>query len=190
MMTSTQKLILLQNLFLLSFGPMLLQGCGAEESSVQVSHVPLAIYETQWPSDKAGMSKTQGPIQFRYRLEEFEGGQFKLYGFARTSLRNVGSWNIELLGLDAQRLDSTAIEVQKTGSLEVGEIIQRQFSFKLTESSQKSVGLRVAAIIGEQMVTKTFKVKLGPILPVVVETCETTELCERILGGKTTVEGL
>jgi len=179
------------------FGPALavaifsvcLVGCSLEALKPEGMQ-PKAVFETDWPKTMNGKGKTQGPIQFRYRLEEFEGGKFTLHAFARTSLRNVGPWSIELSGTDLPKLDSDTTVLQKSGQQSDGQSIHRQFSFKLDDLSQEWVSLRVAVTIGNQKVAKTFKVKLGPISTVVVETCEVGVTCERELKGATSVRPL
>jgi len=166
-----------------------LVGCIDEKPTAEPMG-PLAVYETDWPQSGASKGKTQGPIQFRYRLEEVEGGKFTLHAFARTSLRNVGPWSIELIGTDLPKLDSDTTVLQKSGQQSDGQSIHRQFSFKLDDLSQEWVSLRVAVTIGNQKVAKTFKVKLGPISTVVVETCEVGVTCERELKGATSVRPL
>ena len=165
-------------LFLLS---LLMTGC-ADQVGEEVGSNPIALQETNWNSATSG--KTSGPIQFRYRLEEHEGRLFKLRIFARSAIGALEGWNIDVMESGLKLADGTTA-LSKANGADSSPVVSRQFEFRDEASELEAVAVKVEVVIGNQLASKTFKVKLGPDLETAVEICKAGILCERTVPAKT-----
>jgi len=164
------------NLLVLVFMSLLMTGC-ADQISGEVRSKPIALKETNWNSATSG--KTSGPIQFRYRLEEHEGRLFKLRIFARSALGDLEGWNIDVTESGLKLTEGTTALLKANGADSL-PMASRQFEFRDEASEFEAVSVKVEVFVGNQLASKTFKVKLGPDSEKAVEICESTVTsCER-----------
>ena len=163
------------------FISLLMTGC-ADQISGEVRSKPIALQETNWNFATSG--KTSGPIQFRYRLEEHEGRLFKLRIFARSAIRGLEGWNIDVMESGLKLADGTTA-LSKANGADSSPVVSRQFEFRDEASDFEAVAVKVEVVIGNQLASKTFKVKLGPDSEKAVEICKAGILCERTVPAKT-----
>jgi hypothetical protein len=167
-------------LLVLVFVSLLMTGC-ADQITEEVGSEPIAFQETNWNSAISG--KTSGPIQFRYRLEEHEGRLFKLRIFARSAIRGLEDWNIDVMESGLKLAEGTTALLKVNGA-DSSRVVSRQFEFKDEASDFEAVAVKVEVVIGNQLASKTFKVKLGPDSETAVKVCEPGRSCERALPAK------
>ena len=168
-------------LLVLVFVSILMTGC-ADQTGEEVGAKPIALQETNWNSASSG--KTSGPIQFRYRLEEHEGRLFKLRIFARSAIGRLEGWNIDVMESGLKLAEGTTA-LLKANSADSSPVVSRQFEFRDEASEFEGVAVKVEVVIGNQLASKTFKVKLGPDSETAVEICKAGILCERTVPAKT-----
>ena len=167
-------------LLVLVFVSLLMTGC-ADQISEEVGSKPIALQETNWNSASSG--KSSGPIQFRYRLEEHEGRLFKLRIFARSALGDLEGWNIDVTESGLKLAEGTTALLKADGADSL-PMVSRQFEFRDEASEFEAIAVQVEVVIGNQLASKTFKVKLGPDSETAVEICEPGISCERALPAK------
>lgn len=167
-------------LFVLVFMSVLMTGC-TDQIGEEVGSKPIALQETNWNSATSG--KTSGPIQFRYRLEEHEGRLFKLRIFARSALGELEGWNIDVLESGLKLAEGTTALLKANGADSM-PMVSRQFEFRDETSEFEAVAVKIEVVIGNQLASKTFKVKLGPDSEKAVKVCEPGISCERALPAK------
>ena len=156
-------------------------GC-TDQIGEEVGSKPIALQETDWNSVTRG--KTSGPIEFRYRLEEHEGRLFKLRIFARSAIGALEGWNIDVMESGLKLAEGTTALLKANGA-DSSSVVSRQFEFRDEASDFEAVAVKVEVVIGNQLVSKTFKVKLGPDSETAVEICKAGILCERTVPAKT-----
>jgi hypothetical protein len=154
-------------LLVLVFMSLLMTGC-TDQIGEEVGSQSIALQETDWNSAISG--KTSGPIQFRYRLEEHEGRLFKLRVFARSALGDLEGWNIDVTESGLKLADGTTA-VLKGNSADSLPMVSRQFEFRDEASEFDDIAVKVEVVIGNQLASKNFKVKLGPDSETAVEIC-------------------
>jgi len=162
-------------LLVLVFVSLLMAGC-TDQIAQKVGSKPIALQETNWNSAISG--KTAGPIQFRYRLEEHEGRVFKLRIFARSAVGGLEGWNIDVTerGLKLAEGSTALLKVNGANS---EPMVSRQFEFRDEASEFEAVTVRVEAIVGNQLASNTFNVKLGPDAETAVKICRDVDTsCE------------
>ena len=163
-------------LLVLVFVSLLMTGC-ADQITEEVGSKPIALQETNWNSAISG--KTSGPIQFRYLLEEHEGRLFKLRIFARSAIGALEGWNIDVMESGLKLADGTTA-LSKANGADSSPIVSRQFEFRDEASAFEAVAVKVEVVVGNQLASKTFKVKLGPDSETAVEICDgAVSSCER-----------
>lgn len=163
-------------LLVLVFMSLLTTGC-TDQIGEEVRSKPIALQETNWNSAISG--KTSGPIQFRYRLEEHEGRLFKLRIFARSAIGGLEGWNIDVMESGLKLADGTTALLKVNGA-NSEPMVSRQFEFRDEASEFEAVTVRVEAIVGNQLASKTFNVKLGPDAETAVKICRDVDTsCER-----------
>ena len=163
-------------LLVLVFVSLLMTGC-ADQITEEVGSKPIALQETNWNSAISG--KTSGPIQFRYRLEEHEGRLFKLRIFARSAIGGLEGWNIDVMESGLKLADGTTA-LSKANGADSSPVVSRQFEFRDEASAFEAVAVKVEVVVGNQLASKTFKVKLGPDSETAVEICAgAVSSCER-----------
>ena len=167
-------------LLVLVFMSLLTTGC-TDQIGEEVRSKPIALQETNWNSAISG--KTSGPIQFRYRLEEHEGRLFKLRIFARSALGELEGWNIDVLESGLKLAEGTTALLKANGADSM-PMVSRQFEFRDETSEFEAVAVKIEVVIGNQLASKTFKVKLGPDSEKAVKVCEPGISCERALPAK------
>ncbi len=167
-------------LLVLVFSSALMTGC-ADQTGEEARSTPITLQETNWNSTISG--KTSGPIQFRYRLEEHDGRLFKLRIFARSAIGGLEGWNIDLMESGLKLADGTTA-LSKANGADSSTAVSRQFAFRDEASDFDAVAVKVEVVIGNQLASKTFKVKLGPDSESAVEICESGTSCERALPAK------
>ena len=167
-------------LLVLVFMSLLMTGC-TDQIGEAVRSKPIALQETNWNSAISG--KTSGPIQFRYRLEEHEGRLFKLRIFARSALGDLEGWNIDVTESGLKLAEGTTALLKANGAGS-SSVVSRQFEFRDEASDFEAVAVKVEVVIGNQLASKTFKVKLGPDSETAV-VCKAGILCERTVPAKT-----
>lgn len=167
-------------LLVLVFSSVMITGC-TDQIGREVGSKPIALKETNWNAARGG--KTSGPIQFRYRLEEHEGRLFKLRIFARSAIGGLESWNIDVMESGLKLADGTTA-LSKANGADSSPVVSRQFEFRDEASDFEAVAVKVEVVIGNQLASKTFKVKLGPDSETAVEICEPGTSCERALPAK------
>ena len=142
----------------------ILLASGCQDQSIEVHRIaPLSTYESDWSSMASGAMKTHGPIQFRYRLEEYDGRSFKLDAFARTAIKGVGPITFDLMS----DLPKTALVESKSLQKPFSEAgyasAERRFEFSDPQNYMDQVTVRIEIVLGNQVARKTFNVSLGPI---------------------------
>ena len=163
-------------LFVLVFMSVLIMGC-TDQIGEEVGSKPIALQETNWNSAISG--KTSGPIQFRYLLEEHEGRLFKLRIFARSAIGALEGWNIDVMESGLKLADGTTA-LSKANGADSSPVVSRQFEFRDEASAFEAVAVKVEVVVGNQLASKTFKVKLGPHLETAIEICDgAVSSCER-----------
>ena len=163
-------------LLVLVFVSLLMTGC-ADQITEEVGAKPIALQETNWNSATSG--KTSGPIQFRYRLEEHEGRLFKLRIFARSAIGALEGWNIDVMESGLKLADGTTA-LSKANGADSSPVVSRQFEFRDEASAFEAVAIKVEVVVGNQLASKTFNVKLGPDSETAVEICDgAVSSCER-----------
>ena len=163
-------------LLVLVFMSLLMTGC-TDHIGEAVRSKPIALQETSWNSAISG--KTSGPIQFRYRLEEHEGRLFKLRIFARSALGDLEGWNIDVTESGLKLAEGTTALLKANGT-DSSPMVSRQFEFRDEASEFDDIAVKVEVVIGNQLASKTFKVKLGPDSETAVEICgDAVSSCER-----------
>ena len=167
-------------LLVLVFSSVMITGC-TDQIGREVGSKPIALKETNWNAARGG--KTSGPIQFRYRLEEHEGRLFKLRIFARSAIRGLEGWNIDVMESGLKLAEETTSLLKANGADSM-PIVSRQFEFRDEASEFEAVAVKIEVIVGNQLASKTFKVKLGPESETAVEICEPGISCERALPAK------
>ena len=168
-------------LLVLVFMSLLMTGC-TDHIGEAVRSKPIALQETSWNSASSG--KTSGPIQFRYRLEEHEGRLFKLRIFARSAIRGLEGWNIDVMESGLKLAEETTSLLKANGA-DFMPIVSRQFEFRDEASAFEAVAVKVEVVVGNQLASKTFKVKLGPDSETAVKVCEPGAVCERTVPART-----
>jgi len=156
---------------------LLITGC-TDQFGEKVGSKPIALQETNWNSAISG--KTSGPIQLRYRMEEYDGRLFKLRIFARSAIGDLEGWNIDLMA-SGLKLSERSSAVLKGNSADSLPMVSRQFEFRDEARNLESVAVRVEVVIGNQLASKTLEVKLGSDIQSPIETCNLGEACERVL---------
>ena len=167
-------------LLVLVFSSVLMTGC-ADQTGEETRSTPITLQETNWKSATSG--KTSGPIQFRYRLEEHEGRLFKLRIFARSAMGSLEGWNIDVMESGLKLAEGTTA-LSKVNSADSSSVVSRQFEFRDEASEFEAVAVKIEVVVGNQLASKTFKVKLGPDSEAAVEVCESGTSCERALPAK------
>ena len=167
-------------LLVLVFMSLLMTGC-TDHIGEDVRSKPIALQETNWNSATSG--KSSGPIQFRYRLEEHEGRLFKLRIFARSALGDLEGWNIDVTESGLKLAQGTTALLKANGA-DSSPVVSRQFEFRDEASAFEAVAVKVEVVVGNQLASKTFKVKLGPDSETAVEICDPGISCERALPAK------
>ena len=163
-------------LLVLVFMSLLTTGC-TDQIGEEVRSKPIALQETNWNSAISG--KTSGPIQFRYRLEEHERRLFKLQVFARSAMGSLEGWNIDVMESGLKLAEGTTA-LSKANGADSLPMVSRQFEFRDEASEFEAVAVKVEVVIGNQLASKTFKVKLGPESEAAVEICgDAVSSCER-----------
>ena len=163
-------------LLVLVFSSVIITGC-TDQIGEEVRSKPIALKETNWNSATSG--KTSGPIQFRYRLEEHEGRLFKLRIFARSAVGGLEGWNIDVMENGLKLADGTTALLKANGADSL-PMASRQFEFRDEASEFEAVSVKVEVFVGNQLASKTFKVKLGPDSETAVEICDgAVSSCER-----------
>ena len=163
-------------LLVLVFSSVIITGC-TDQIGEEVRSKPIALQETNWNSAISG--KTSGPIQFRYRLEEHDGRLFKLRIFARSALGSLEGWNIDVMESGLKLAEGTTA-LSKANGADSLPMVSRQFEFRDEASEFEAVAVKVEVVIGNQLASKTFKVKLGPDSETAVEICgDAVSSCER-----------
>jgi hypothetical protein len=158
------------------FMSLLMTGC-TDQIGEEVGSQSIALQETDWNSVTRG--KTSGPIQFRYRLEEHEGRLFKLRIFARSAVGGLEGWNIDVVENGLKLAEGTTALLKANGA-DSSSVVSRRFEFRDEASEFEAVAVKVEVVVGNQLASKTFKVKLGPDSETAVEICESTVTsCER-----------
>jgi len=161
----------------------ILLASGCQDQSIEVLRIaPLSTYESDWSSMASGAMKTQGPIQFRYRLEEYDGRSFKLDAFARTAIKGVGPITFDLMS----DLPKTALVESKSLQKPFSEAgyasAERRFEFSDPQNYMDQVTVRIEIVLGNQVARKTFNVSLGPIPKSRVKYCSSSlQGCEQEL---------
>ena len=167
-------------LLVLVFVSLLMTGC-MDQIGEEGGSKPIALQETNWNSAISG--KTSGPIQFRYRLEEHEGRLFKLQIFARSAIGRLEGWNIDVMESGLKLAEGTTALLKANGA-DSSSVVSRQFEFRDEASEFEAIAVKVEVVLGNQLASKTFKVKLGPDSKTAVEICEPGISCERALPAK------
>ena len=163
-------------LLVLVFSSVIITGC-TDQIGEEVRSKPIALQETNWNSAISG--KTLGPIQFRYRLEEHERRLFKLRVFARSAIGGLEGWNIDVMESGLKLAEGTTA-LSKANGADSLPMVSRQFEFRDESSEFEAVAVKVEVVIGNQLASKTFKVKLGPESEAAVEICgDAVSSCER-----------
>ena len=72
----------------------------------------------------------------------------------------------------------------KANGADSSSVVSRQFEFRDEASDFEAVAVKVEVVVGNQLASKTFKVKLGPDSETAVEICEPGTSCERALPAK------
>ena len=163
-------------LLMLVVSSALMTGC-ADQTGEEARSTPITLQETNWNSTTSG--KTSGPIQFRYRLEEYEGRLFKLRIFARSAMGSLEGWNIDVMESGLKLAEGTTA-LLKANSADSSTVVSRQLEFRDEASDFEAVVVKIEVIVGDQLASKTFKVKLGLDSETAVEICESTVTsCER-----------
>ena len=163
-------------LLVLVFSSVMITGC-TDQIGSEVRSKPIALKETNWNSATSG--KTSGPIQFRYRLEEHERRLFKLRVFARSAIGGLEGWNIDVMESGLKLAEGTTA-LLKANSADSSPVVSRQFEFRDEASDFEAVAVKVEVVVGNQLASKTFKVKLGPDSETAVEICDDlVKSCER-----------
>jgi hypothetical protein len=164
-----------------------LAGCNEEHYSAGEPE-PIAVFETDWPNASLGKGKTQGPIQVRYRLEEYADREFKLVAFARSSLKGLGPWQMALTGAKVPKLNDATSQLQKVAQEGENTTVSRTFAFKDPSGVFESVSVRAQVAVGDQLASRTLKIRLGPGVEMPVELCGVNNVCDRALEADTRVE--
>jgi hypothetical protein len=149
------------------FMSLLMTGC-TDQIGEEVGSQSIALQETDWNSFTRG--KTSGPIQFRYRLEEHEGRLFKLRIFARSAVGGLEGWNIDVVENGLKLAEGTTALLKANGA-DSSSVVSRRFEFRDEASEFEAVAVKVEVVVGNQLASKTFKVKLGPDSETAVEIC-------------------
>jgi hypothetical protein len=149
---------------------------------------PIAVFETDWPKMDLRKGKTQGPIQVRYRLEEYADRQFKLVTSASSSLKGLGPWQMELTGAKVPKLNDATSQLQKIAQEGYTSSVSRTFAFQDSSGAFDLVSVRVQVAVGDQLASRTLKVRLGPDAEIPVILCSPSEVCDRSLKAETRVE--
>jgi len=177
---------LVAQLFIFSIS-LVMAGCSQGNHSAGAPE-PVAMFETDWPNPSLGKGKTQGPIQVRYRLEEYADREFKLVAFARSSLKGLGPWQMALTGAKVPKLNDETNQLQKVAQEGETSSVSRTFAFKDPSGVFESVSVRVQVAVGDQLASRTLKVRLGPGVDMPVELCGVSDFCDRELEANTRIE--
>jgi len=150
---------------------------------------PIAVIETDWPNMDLRKGKTQGPIQLRYRLEEYVGRDFRVVVSARSSLKGLGPWQMELTGAKVPKLIDSTSQLQKIAREGEPPSVSRTFAFKDSSEEFESVSVRVQVVVGDQLASRTLNVRLDPSIDEMpVRLCTPSEACGRFFKAETRVE--
>ena len=177
---------LVAQLFIFSIS-LVMAGCSQGNHSAGAPE-PVAMFETDWPNPSLGKGKTQGPIQVRYRLEEYADREFKLVAFARSSLKGLGPWQMALTGAKVPKLNDETNQLQKVAQGGETSSVSRTFAFKDPSGVFESVSVRVQVAVGDQLASRTLRVELNPKDPLDVHRCSNVGVCEKRLKVSTSVD--